>query len=108
MVTAVLLNLHDVNLVFLAAKMVFAELVVDAFGNIINAPIHSVEEKVGIEGICAGSADAPLHTSRPQVASVLCFLAVALAPVLPGIAEVAAEYELVELGGLILTIEWIL
>ena len=50
-----------------------------------------------IKRIHAGVSHLPLHAASPHVAGILRFLPVRFHPVLPGIAEVAAKHELVEL-----------
>ena len=104
-VAAVLFNLDDVNVALAAAEVVLAILVVHALGNVVDAPVHAVEEEVDVEGVDAGTAHAALHAAGPDVAGVLCLLAVALRPVLPGVAEVAAQHQLVEFRWLARAVE---
>ena len=85
--------------------MILAKLIVDTLCDIIDAPIHAVKEEVGIDRIDTRPANAALHPSYPDVTGVLRLLAVALAPMLPGIAEVAAQHQLVELRRLVFAIE---
>ena len=91
-VAAVFLDLYDVNVLLIATKMVFAVLVVHALGDVVQAPVHAVEEKVDIEGIDSRVADFALHPPCPDVTGVLRLLSVALTPVLPAVAKVAAQY----------------
>ena len=105
MVAAVLLNLDDVNVALAAAEVVLAILIVHAFGHVVDAPVHAVEEEVDVEGVDAGMAHAALHAAGPDVAGVLSLFAVVLRPVLPGVAEVAAQHQLVELRRLVLAVE---
>ena len=105
MVAAVLFNLHHVNVLLLTAKMILAKLIVDTLCDIIDTPIHAVKKEVGIDRVDTRAANAALHPSYPDVTGVLRLLAVALAPMLPGIAEVAAQHQLVELRRLVFAIE---
>ena len=91
-VAAVLLNLDDVNVALAAAEVVLAILVVHTLGHVVDAPVHAVEEEVDVEGVDAGMPHAALHAAGPYVAGVLRLLPVVLRPVLPGVAEVAAQH----------------
>ena len=102
-VAAVLLHLDNINLAFLAADVVLAELVVHALRNVVESPVHTVQEEVHIAGVDTCVAHLALHTPRPYIARVLCLLTVSLVPVLPGVAEVAAQHQLVELRRRVLT-----
>ena len=97
MIATLLLDLDDVYVRLLASQMVFAILVVHALGNVVEAPVHTIQEKVYIECIDTGMSHLPLHTSGPDITGILRFLAVSTIPVLPGIAEMAAQHQLSEL-----------
>ena len=88
--------------------MVFAELPVHALGEVVQSPVHAVEEQVYVERIHTGAPQLALHPTSPHVAGVLSFLTVVLHPVLPGVAEVTAQDKLVELGRFVLAEERIL
>ena len=89
-ITAVLLNLYHVDIALATTQMGLAILVVDTLGDIIDSPVHAVQEEVHVEGVHTRATQFPLHAARPDVAGVLCLLTVSLRPVLPGIAEVTA------------------
>ena len=100
-VATVLLDLYHIDVTFAAAQMILTKLIIDTLGDIIDAPIHAIQEEVDIEGIDAGTTYLALHPSRPDVTGVLCPLTVATIPVLPGIAKMTTQHKLVELLGFI-------
>ena len=97
MVAAVFLNLHHVDVGLRPAQMVSAEAVVNALGNVVQPPVESVDEQVHVERLHADVAQPLLHAAGPYVAGVLGHGALRGIPVLPRIAEVAAQHQLVEL-----------
>ena len=96
-VAALLFNLHHVDVALLTAEMVFAVLVVHTLRDIIHAPVHAIDKEVHIEGVDTGVPHLALHAAGPDVTGVLCLLPVGLRPVLPRVAEMAAQHQLVEL-----------
>ena len=107
-VAAVLFNLDDVDVGLAAAQVVLAVLVVHALAEVVDAPVHAVDEQVDIQGVHGRMSHLALHAACPHVAGVLCLLAVALVPVLPAVPEVATQHQLVELGGFVLAVEGVL
>ena len=98
MVAAVLLNFDDVDILLLAAKMILAKHLVDALGDVVESPVHAINKEVYVEGIDSGIAYLTLHAAGPDITGVLCPLTVAAIPVLPGVAEVTAQHQLVVLA----------
>ena len=105
MIAAFLFYLHDIHITFLAAQVILAKLGVDTLSDVVHSPVHAVQEQVDVKGIDTGVPHATLHAACPHVASVLCLLPVVLAPVLPGVAKVAAQHQLVERVRLVLAEE---
>ena len=103
MVTAVLLNLDNVDITLLASQMILAILVVHTLGNIIQAPVHTIQEQMHIKGIHTGMSHLALHTTCPHITGVLGFRTVTLTPMLPRIPKVTAQHQLVEFCRLVLT-----
>ena len=77
-VAAFLLDLHHVDQALLATQMILAILVVHPLGDIINTPVHTIEEEIDAKGIHAGTAHLPLHTTCPYIAGVLRLFTVSL------------------------------
>ena len=97
MVAAIFLNLYDIVVGLLATKVILAKSIVNTLSNIIQSPVHTIQEQVYIEGIYANVTNLTLNTACPYVTSILGFLAIAVHPMLPCVSEVTAQYQLVEL-----------
>ena len=108
MVAAVLFDLHHVDIALRTTQMILAILIVHTLGDVVDAPVHTVEEEVDIEGIDTGAAYLPLHATCPDITGVLCPLAVSAIPVLPGVAEMTTQHELVELLRFVSAKHWII
>ena len=108
MVTTILLNLYDVVVRLLATKVVLAKGIVDTLSNIIQSPVHTIQEQVYIKSIYANITNLTLNSACPYVTSILGFLAIAIHPMLPGISEVTAQNQLVKLLRSILSEQGIL
>ena len=100
-VATVLLNLHHIDVALAATQMILAKLVIHALSDVVDAPVHAIQKEVNIEGINASAAYFSLHPSCPDITGVLRPFAVATIPMLPGIAEMTTQHELVELLGFI-------
>ena len=105
MVATVFLHLDGINVLFLTTQMIYTIFLIHTLSNVIESPIHAIEEHMHIESIHACPAHLALHTTCPHITSVLCFPTIRLHPMLPRIAEMTAQHKLVELMGLILSKE---
>ena len=97
MVTAFLLNLNNVIVFLLTAKVLLAKVIVHTFSDIIKTPVHAIQEEVYIEGIHAGVTKLALHATSPYITCVLCPLTIVFCPMLPSVTEMAAQHQLIKL-----------
>src|SRR5574344_1005687 len=100
MIAAVLFNLDDIDIALRATKMIFPELAVHTLRNIIDAPVNAVQEHMHIESIHTRAPQPTLHTAGPHITCILRLSSVSAVPMLPGIAEMTAKHQLVELSRL--------
>ena len=103
MIAAILLDLNHVDITLATTQMILAILVVNTLSNVVETPVHAVQEKVHVKSIHTCATQLLLHSSCPDVSSVLRFLTIPFRPVLPGITKMTSQHKLIELVGLSLT-----
>ena len=108
MIATLLFHLYDVIVRLLSAKMVLAKGIIYTLCNIIEAPVHAVQEEVNINGINTNIAYLSLHTTGPHITSILCHLAMTLHPMLPRVAIVTSQHHLVTLLRAIFAKQWVI
>ena len=89
-------NLRHVPVFFRSSKVFYAEIVAYTFAHVVHAPVEPIDEEVDVLRRADWVAELCLRFTCPDVACILCFVALRILPMLPRIPEESAEHERVE------------